>query len=310
MAVTSVNRIGTVSGSERSMQLTEVYQAITDSPSTDVNAVLADAGCPQPGQPHPEVSWLFVRDRRPQRQLESRLLWNIEIEYAQFQVTDDILDKVLESSNPYEFEYPEFRPPTKQWRTSEVLRPERFHRCTTRDGQIRQGGSSILSISSGNLITNTAGITPDVPPQRRAFNRVFTLTRFEANWDDSKADPYLGFVNSAPFKGKAAYTVLCTMMDAENRYVRTGGILRELALVTYQFEYDRDGQWEDIPNVSTVEFDGADYVQLLDSAGTPISTPVFLDELGLKIDPANLPADETFIRTFSYEEVDFNDLEL
>lgn len=311
MAVVSINKLNEVSGSERGTRLVIPYQVVLDDPNTSIDDIYAHPDLPLLGSSHPQIPYLFVFDRTPRQSQDSRLIMVIEVDYQQAIVDNDILDTVLGAAQPNLLEYPEQQNPIKSWRTSEVLRPERYHRCTTKQGQLRQNGSTIASIASGRLITNTALIPPEVPPQRRVFNRVFTLTRFEVNWSDSKADPYLGHVNQTTFKGKAPYTVMCTMMDAENKYVRTGGVLRELALVTYQFEYDRDGHWEDIPNVSTVVLDaGGAQVQLVDSNDTPIVNPVFLDEDGAQIPAASLPTAETYIRAFFYEEAEFNNLGL
>jgi hypothetical protein len=288
---------------------------VLDLPSTDDSDIWAHPSLPRIGDTHPDYGWLFVWDRRLRKgEEESRLIVDVEIEYRQVIVDDDTLETVLQSSQPQLFTNPEFRPPTKTWRTAEVIRPLRRHQCTTRNGELRNSTGVLLQVASDNFIVNTAGEPPTDPPQYRAFNRVFTLTRYEDNYDESLSDLYLGRVNSSTFKGKPEYTVMCTLIDAENKYVQSGNGLRELALVTYQFEYDRFGHWEDIPNVSLKKWDGTESVAITvdDENGNqmPIATPMFLDETGDVIPEDDIPGAEVWIRTYPYEEADFDTLGL
>ena len=312
MAIVSVNRVGTLTGDERTRKITEQYQVVLDAPTIDINVIADHPDLPKQGDPHPQVNWLFVFNRRYQVELESRLRWVVEVDYEQAIVDDDLFDKFLEGSQVNPFTQPELRPPRKAWRTAEVLRPERFNRCTTKFGELRNSSGTIFeTYFPGTLIKNTAGVPPVEPPQRRAFNRIFTLTRYEANYDESNSDNYLGRANATVFKGKPEYTVLCTLMDAENVYVKSAtGDRRELALVTYQFEYDPNGQWEDIPNVSMVELVAGERKTILDSDGSPMSHAVFLDVDGAPIDDADGTTAELYTRHFFYEEADFNTLGL
>lgn len=311
MAVVSISKHGDLTGSERQGRLVQPYVVVVDDPATTLNEIFAHPSLPVQGASHPEIGWLFVFDRRPAFTQDMEEVRIVEVEYAQIVLDNDLLDKVLATSNPLTLEFPELNPPTKQWRTSETIVPERFHRCSTRDGELRDSaGTVVASIASGKLLTNTALIPPVDPPMRRSFGRVFNLTRFENFWTDSLSDPYLGRTNATTWKGKARGTVLCTKMDASNKYVRTMGTLRELVVVEYEFEYTPLGHWEDHPNVGVTKFNGSSHVAILDDEENPISDPVPLDEAGEPIDPADLPDDELHIRQYKYEEGEFNNLQL
>lgn len=314
MAVLSINKRSGRSGDEGAMRYEHHYFAVLDDAATPDNEIFGHPDLPQYLDPHPLFGWLFVRNRKlsvPTEDEDRRTIVEVIIEYEQLVVDDDVLETVLASANPALLTQPELRLPTKSWRTAEVIRPLRAH--IGRDGEVVNRSNAVVdTFIAGSLITNTARIPPDTPPQYRAFNRVFTLTRYEASYDESLSDNYLGRANSTTFKGKPEYTVLCTLIDAENKYVTAdgGGGSRELALVTYQFEYDANGQWEDIPNVSLEQLNAAgdDWEKIVDENGDPIQHPVPIDIDGRKVDADGLPSGELVIRTYPYLEADFNEL--
>lgn len=312
MAVVSVNRLSEQSGSERSLELSEVYRVVLDDANTPLTDIVNHPDMPQPGQPHPEYSYMFVLDRKPAQSMDSRLVRDFTVEYGQYVIGDDTIDKILQGGDPITLTQPEQRPPVYSWRTVEVQKPLRYHRCSTKNGEVVKGDGTVMaSIASGKMVRNTAMIPFDPPPMYRAFHRVYTARRFESTWDDELASAYLFRVNSTPFAGKDPYTVICSQLDAETVYVNDGGgAPRLLYAVSYQFEWDEEGQWVDIPNVSAMEFDGSDYTWITDSEGDKVAHPVYLDEAGLALSAGDVEADEMMIRVYPYEQTDFSSLGL
>lgn len=312
MAVVSINRLNRQSTDEQSLRITEVYLAVLDDGNTPLEEIMTHSDMPKPGDAHPEYSWLFVLNRPRRQEQESRLLSEFEVVYGQFIINDDTIDKILQGGDPITLTEPEQRPPTYTWRTVEVQKPLRYHRCTTRGGEVVKGdGTVMLTIASGKMVRNTAMIPFDPPPSYRAFHRVYTARRFESTWNDAAASGFLFRVNSTPFAGKDPYTVICSQLDAETVYVNDGsGAPRLLYAVSYQFEWDEEGQWVDVPNVSAMEFDGSEYTWITDSNGDKVAHAVYLDEAGLALPAGDVEADEMMIRVYPYEETDFSALGL
>jgi hypothetical protein len=314
MAVVGIYKRSAFDGEEFDQRYHHAYFAVLDDPNTPHTEIWGHPDVPAFNSPHPEYGYLFAIDRklgRPQDE-EGRLVVDIDIHYGQRVSDNDFLEQVLATSNPAAITNPEIRLPTKAWRTQEVLRPVRHH--VGRIGELRDrffGGVSLYV--PGSFIVNTARVPPEVPSQYRAFNRLFTFTRWEKNYTDEVAALYLGKVNSVTFLGYPDYTVLCTQIDAETRYVIPdgGGLPVEYAFVTYGFEYDERGHWEDIPNVSMLQIsiDGLDIERIEDVDGELVPHPVPLDAAGRPIPLNLLPDQELTIRHFPYHEVDLNNID-
>lgn len=307
MAVVSINRLNAQSGDERSLALTEVYRVVLDDANTSLPDIVNHPDMPQPGQPHPDYNYLFVLDRKPDQNPDSRLVRDFGVEYGQYTFDDDTIQKILQGGDPVTLTQPENRPPVYAWRTVEVQKPLRYHRCTTRNGEVRNGSGLLAEIATGKLIRNTAMIPYEPPGTYRSFMRVLSVRRFESSYDDDVATSILFHANSSTFAGKPEYTVICTQFDAETVWVNDGGSEpRLLYLVNYLFEHDPDGHWVDLPNVSAMEFDGSEYTWITDSNGDKVAHPVFLDETGAAMAAGDVEDEETVIRTYPYEETDLN----
>lgn len=310
MAVISVNRLSSQSGSEKALELTEVYRVVLDDANTPLPEIMDHPDMPQYGSPHPEIGYIFCLDRKPAQDQDSRTVRDFNVEYGQIILDDDTIAKILQGGDPVALTQPELRPPKAAWRTVEVQKPLRYHRHRAGEVRDRNGvlSGALIVLTAGSPIRNTAGIEPEVPGTYRAFNRVLSFTRFETTFSDPYARQYLGHVNSASFGGTEDYTVLCTLFDAEEVYVQNGTEVRKLYAVSYAFEHDMEGHWQDVPNVSGEYFDGTDYEPILDKSGFPVRHPVQLKIDGTVKTAVEASTSEIFIRTYPYPEADLNDL--
>ena len=91
----------------------------------------------------------------------------------------------------------------------------------------------------GNAVLNSARQPFDPPPERDMSRRVLTITRIEADYDDSVAEDYEDAVNSDTFYGRAPGKAKMDSITAHRHY-ENGTKYWE---VTYVIHFSKDG-WQ------------------------------------------------------------------
>lgn len=152
----------------------------------------------------------------------------------------------------------------------------------------------------GNPIVNSAGDPYDPPLTRDDSRPLLTIVRNEATYSPLLADAYRDTVNLATFFGAPAGTVKCKSITAKRAWspLVAGGFYW---VVTYLFEFNRDG-WTSRPlDIGYRRLDGANRRQILID-GQPATSPVPLDGAGGVLTPGDPPV---FLAFELYPEADY-----
>jgi hypothetical protein len=175
----------------------------------------------------------------------------------------------------------------------------------------------------GKLATNTAGDLFDPLPQRFTQNLVITATRFEEFFSVEKLRQYSNKVNSSPFLGEAKGRWLCRV-NAVSRFIdreytaNIGGkdVKRTRRWFgwnyTYRFEFNENGWQPQQLNKGFNQIANGEKKRIKIN-GEDASNPQLLSKNGVYI-PSDNPLDALssalFINFRTYDEVDFNQLNL
>lgn len=160
----------------------------------------------------------------------------------------------------------------------------------------------------GDPILTSVGLPPTTLPEKDVADRVFSVEKETATWDESVADQFAGVLNSAPFLGKPARTVLCADLGAASAF--ENGVSHWVR--TMEFVYRRSG-WDfqrldaDVYENASSEAGGV-RLRIKDAGGDPIGDPVPLDGAGGVVEAADLPDDAFFHTDELLDEDDLNDL--
>lgn len=162
--------------------------------------------------------------------------------------------------------------------------------------------------AKGKAYQTTAGEPFRTPPVIRYATGRYTVTRPEATFSSDIADSFAMTVNTAPWYGKPANTVLLEGIQADDHYDGDAGGKIYYWLVTYTLHVDRHG-WNnvEVANKGSYYFDGA---------GFPVGNKTFPKQNGVASGEivwlsgvGGLLADNaarTYIEFDPYDEADIN----
>ena len=142
-------------------------------------------------------------------------------------------------------------------------------------------------------ITNSAGEPFDPPLEVEKSFLILTITRNQANFNQSAANSYTNAYNSDTFFGFAAGTVKCKGISAVSVFEKN----RHFWKATYVFEI-RDAWDYEILDAGYWEVVGGNRVEIKFPNGRPLSAPWPLDGAGAKLTPAAVQAGSVFYRKF------------
>lgn len=150
----------------------------------------------------------------------------------------------------------------------------------------------------------TAAEEPILGVQRRTFNAVVSISRNESYWNGALALSYLGSINSTPFLGGAAKTVMLTNISPQF-LTHTDGT--QYVRVTYEFTYDKRTWTAKLANQGFRYYNGTGTYLICErneqGENIPVTTPRLLASDGTIL-PDGDPM--TFIDAELYTAVDFN----
>lgn len=251
---------------------TEVYRVET-STNTDGPYIVGSAGgLPLLGDPHFEDTSATCRKIAPKREGENKLTWLVQCDYS------------TETPEPEEEEEnPLLKPVIRNKRSNQVEEP-------------------MVEDLEGNMVLNSAGCQPTSPVLVKRSYGIYQFTKNYATFNDQLADAIEDSVNSAVFLGKAAGTVRCNSIDAEEVYEGNFHYWK----LTFEFEYNPHGWQPKFLNDGLHEISGGELVRILDDNGEPVTEPVPLDLSGARIPASSLPGAAITKEYTGYEEYNFN----
>jgi len=313
MAVSSVNKLRDESGDQTVEGFTyrETWQVRTTNGDDTSDVVLSAVGLPTLGQQFGGDPLSIVSSRRPVRDSDSRVVWNVEIGYSREKASQE------DKQQP-----PTLRPVKRSTGTKWVEKA--LMRDNTRSAAFPDGKPILTSAKT----PFNPPITITVPHPTASFMRWENATGPNSFSTQTKIN-YEGKVNSAQFGVFTAGYVLCTGINGSEEWEQdANGTLKRYWMVTYEFEYNPDGwnptllldedYWFIDPADSKrkpiyVDPDGA-YGGPDLANGVPIPSPIPLSgvagSVGDVLQASELPESVHYLEFNIYLEADFNALGL
>jgi len=226
------------------------------------------------GDPHPADSYALVRKINPVRKMTRTpyQAWDVDVEWStetdEEQLSADPMDR-------------------------RVIRSE-----STSD-QTRY----ITKDRNGKMIQDTAGSPFDggIPVNVKLASMVFTRNELhDAEYYVGKANTLSGYLNSTPFAGAAAETLL---LDVQATETFEGNY--HYWVVTYTMTHDPAG-WQPSPlNAGMFKLVSGKRVRITEN-GAPSNEPTPLDAAGAVVPVANRPDSCIFVEVDYYDTMDFS----
>lgn len=163
------------------------YTVTTDDPNTTRAQILAADGLPVQAAAHPTNSLLRVRKRYGRR--VSPIMWEVDIDYEQLGSQGGSSTGVPPGGTPLD------KPARFSWRSE-----------TTEEAVDED-------VNGAPICLPITGEQYDPPPTRRVTDRIMTVERNQATYDDLEYSTYCDCVNSEQFGPYPAGTVLIEAID-------------------------------------------------------------------------------------------------